>query len=125
MVSERVVLWVKRSLVGVITGAWWLVVGLVISCTTTPGDGLILSPRDGETVRGVVVISVSPPADVVVDRVEFRIKGDLVGVVNAPGPYTYEWDTTTVSNGFYTISVSVYDIDGKTQSETIEVQVAN
>ncbi|NPV37791.1 hypothetical protein BREVNS_2156 [Brevinematales bacterium NS] len=102
-----------------------LVVLGLFSCTATQEERLILSPKDGETLRGVVIISVAPPSTMVVDRVEIRINDSPHAVINAPGPYTSEWDTTTVPNGFYKISVSVYDIEGKFQSETIEVQVAN
>ncbi|MFN4216013.1 MAG: Ig-like domain-containing protein [Brevinematales bacterium] len=101
-----------------------MVLGL-FSCTATQEQGLILSPKNGETLRGVVIISVSPSSTMVVDRVEIRINDSLHKVINSPGPYTSEWDTTIVSNGFYRIAVVVYDIEGRSQSETIEVQVAN
>ncbi|URA10293.1 Ig-like domain-containing protein [Thermospira aquatica] len=100
---------------------------VTLSCTTTIEDGIILSPRDGETVRGVVIISLSPPPGIVVDRVEVFIQNVLFKTINAPGPYTCEWDTTTgeYPNGFYQITASVYDIDGQVTTQTIEVQVAN
>ncbi|MFN3659693.1 MAG: Ig-like domain-containing protein [Brevinematales bacterium] len=102
-----------------------LVVLGLFSCTATQEQSLILSPKDGETLRGVVIISVSPSSAMIVDRVEIRINDSLHRVINSPGPYTSEWDTTVVANGFYRIAVSVYDIEGRVQSETIEVQVAN
>ncbi|MCX7882094.1 MAG: Ig-like domain-containing protein [Brevinematales bacterium] len=104
---------------------WWIVSFFFFSCTAMEEERLILSPRNGETVRGVVIISVSPPATMVVDRVEISINGKRHAVIPSPGPYSSQWDTTSSPNGFYTLSVSVYDIEGKVQSETIEVQVAN
>jgi len=101
--------------------------GLFVGCSVSEEGSLITTPRDGETVKGVVSIVVSPPSTMVVDRVELFVNNTLTATLNGntSQSYTYEWDTTVLQNGVYTIRVRVFDVDGQMKEQAIQVTIAN
>jgi hypothetical protein len=90
----------------------------------------ILSPADGDTVSGTVVISVSASSSTgrsstqSVHGVEFYIDNIHVAT-DTTEPYQYTWDTTLYANGAHTIKVSASNGSGMTQEAEITVMVAN
>lgn len=91
-----------------------LVLGLAASCDLGLSDNhYIKTPYEGEGISAnSVTVYVELPVDLFlnsgVDRVEFFINSNWAHTVQAPGPYQYEWDTSMLTNGRYTISITVY-----------------
>ncbi|MHA1769487.1 MAG: S8 family serine peptidase [Candidatus Thorarchaeota archaeon] len=97
-----------------------------ITVTVSNGGGgnnapvvTITSPDDGATVSGVYQISVSVSDE---DTLTPDIYIDDVYVATA---YTYDWDTTTYSDGSHTIYAEATDSGGLTGSDTNAVTVDN
>ncbi len=81
----------------------------------------ITSPSDGDTVSGIVMITVdaSDKEDGTLTP-SIYIDGNLVANSDM-----YEWDTTTVDDGSHTIYAEAKDSAGATGSDTISVTVSN
>jgi hypothetical protein len=87
--------------------------------------GLIATPYNGQTVRGVQTIVVAPPDNTLVDSIYLYINFQLEKTLTV-SPYQYEWDTTLLTNGWYKISVEVYDQLGSYPlTDVIQVKVDN
>ena len=81
----------------------------------------------GSTVNRTVQLTASASAmgSATVTRVDFLVDGTIVGTATA-APYTFGWDSTTVSDGNHTLTAKV--TDNQTQSATstaITVNVDN
>ncbi|OGY25374.1 MAG: hypothetical protein A2Z11_00775 [Candidatus Woykebacteria bacterium RBG_16_43_9] len=85
----------------------------------------IVSPSAGSTVFGTVSIQANATDNVGVTKVEFYVDGELKETDTSP-PYSYSWDTTTVSNGIYSLLAKAYDAANNIgTSETVSVTVNN
>jgi hypothetical protein len=76
-------------------------------------------------IIGKLTIEVDTEANAGIDRVEYHINGPIREFTETltESPYSYEWDR--FSFGKYTITVTLYDNDGKTATDTIEVYKFN
>jgi len=90
----------------------------------SPPTCTITSPLDGETVSGIVNILVTAIDDEGVDYVKFYVDGGFLGT-DYNSPYEWDWDSTEVSDGDYTISATAYDTAGQTASDLVSVTVEN
>jgi len=85
----------------------------------------ISAPANNATVSGTVSVTASASDIVGVSRVEFYINGSLM-VTDTASPYSFSWDTTTVTKGVYTLITKAYDAAGNVgQSTAVMVTVAN
>jgi hypothetical protein len=85
----------------------------------------VTQPAGGQTVSGTVNITASATDNVGVTRVEFLIDGGMVGN-DTSSPYSYSWDTTTVSNGSHNLRAKAYDAAGNSGvSAPVNVIVGN
>ena len=78
----------------------------------TPPTGALTSPPAGSTVFGNASIQVTAADDQLVDYIEFYIDGDLDGTYDCNGPScsaSYDWNTTTESEGEHVIQVILVD----------------
>ena len=93
---------------------------------TTAPTVSISSHTNGESVNGVVLITVDTEDDVGVIKVEFYINDSLVATDNV-APYNYEWNTENYENNTeHNIKVISYDSsENFTESETIILSVFN
>jgi peptidoglycan/xylan/chitin deacetylase (PgdA/CDA1 family) len=92
---------------------------------TTAPTVTLTSPASNATVTGPVSLSADATDDTAVDHVDFLVDGATVTTL-ASGPYTYSWNSRTVSNGFHTISARAVDISGNAKATTpITVYVSN
>ncbi len=90
---------------------------------TTPPTTSITNPVSGATLSGVVSISASAADNVGVTRVDLLIDGAVKGTATA-SPYTFSWDTSTVS-GNHSLQTVAYDAAGNSSvSATITVSVS-
>jgi len=96
----------------------------VVNDTTAPTVSLT-SPANNATVSGTTTITASASDNVGVSKVEFYRSGVLLSASNV-APFSYGWNTTTVANGSYTLTVKAYDNTGNvTQSTNVLVTVKN
>ncbi|GFO63689.1 Ig-like domain-containing protein [Geomonas paludis] len=85
----------------------------------------LASPVSGTTVSGTVAVTANASDNVGVSKVEFYRNNVLQATV-AASPYSYNWDTTQVANGSYTLTAKAYDAVGNvTTSTSSSVSVAN
>lgn len=86
----------------------------------------LVSPARGATVQGVVPITVKIDSAVRSPYVTFFVDNDFQLLINYP-PYTYNWDSTRVSNGAHSIGVEVLDGEtlNKVKTHSFELDVKN
>jgi hypothetical protein len=100
------------------------------SAPTTPGPGLaILSPNPGQALQGIVPIT----GNIAVEgfqsaEISFTYQDDpretwfLIGELNNPinEGNLLDWDTTTITDGVYTLNLSVTVESGEVLTTTVE-----
>lgn len=74
--------------------------------TEAPTVGIV-SPTDGE-VSGVAPINVNAEDNVGVVRVELFVNGERI-MSDDQAPFAFSWDTTTVTDGTYTLTAKAFD----------------
>jgi len=74
-------------------------------------------------VIGKLTIEVDIEAEAGIDKVEYNIIGPIreFSATVSESPYSYEWDR--LSLGKYTITVTLYDNDGNTATDDVEVLI--
>ena len=83
----------------------------------------ITSPADGSTVAKKVTISANVTGNI--QQVRFLVDGTLLGAPIQP-PYFVTWDSTQVTNGSHTITVTAVDGSGNSVASTeVTVNVNN
>ncbi len=93
---------------------------------TTPPSVSITSPASSATVSGTTSITANASDNVGVAGVEFRVDTVSIGPEDTTSPYSISWNTTSVSNGFHTITAIARDTSGNTvTSANIVVNVSN
>lgn len=93
------------------------------SDTQSPGVNLT-SPTGGGTVKGLVPVGANASDNVGVTKVELRANGTLVAT-DITSPYSFTWDSTSVSDGNATLTAYAYDAAGNYSSSSVAVNVAN
>jgi thermitase len=92
---------------------------------TDPPSVTILSPEDGSTVSGAIMVSVSAADDVALDLVGVTIDGKVLATKSVP-PYDFLWDTAGVVDGEHEVVALASDISGNLgQSAAAVVTVLN
>jgi len=93
---------------------------------TTPPSVTISFPVNGAIVFEVVSITCMSSDNEGVEKVELWVNGVSTGVSDDSEPYSFEWNTTTLDDGSYTIIVRSYDTSGNTtDSDPITLTVDN
>ncbi len=104
--------------------------GLVVPIQDTGGSDAaaptvaIVSPADGSTVEGSIVVHVSASDDVGVTQVTLSIDGTALGVDQA-APYDFTWDSTAIANGSHSLRATAFDASGKQTTIASSVTVNN
>ncbi|MEM4576257.1 MAG: S8 family serine peptidase [Candidatus Nezhaarchaeales archaeon] len=91
---------------------------------TNPPTVKIVKPLNRQVVSKAVDIVVSASDDSGIGRIEIYVNGNLIATINAE-PYTYNWNTRSVKNGWHTITAKVYDIYDNYAETSISVYVYN
>ena len=93
---------------------------------TVPPKITIGTPSSGTTVSGgPVIIGATATDDVAVARVRFLVDGELIDT-DTSEPYSTDWDTTSVPNGFHELIALATDTSGNMSiSDPVIVRVAN
>ena len=93
---------------------------------TTPPTVAITSPANGATVSGTVNVTANATDNVSVASVQFQLDGADVGSLDTASPYTFSWNTATVSNGSHSLRAIAKDGAGNTTtSASVTVTVSN
>ena len=93
---------------------------------TSPPSVTVTSPQNGSTVYEIITITCNSSDNEGVEKVELWVNGVTTGLTDNSEPYSFEWNTTLVDNGNYTITVRSYDTnDNITDSESIVLTVDN
>jgi peptidoglycan/xylan/chitin deacetylase (PgdA/CDA1 family) len=86
----------------------------------------ISSPANNAVVGGSQAISATASDPHGVTRVQFELNGTALGGPMTAAPYTYTWDTTTVTNGSYVLTAVATNHAGLTStSAAVTVNVQN
>jgi hypothetical protein len=87
----------------------------------------ITSPANGAAVSGIVNIAATASDNVGVTRVDFHLDGSTTAAhSDTSSPYSWSWNTTTVSNGPHTLLAKAYDAaNNEGASATVTVTVDN
>jgi hypothetical protein len=100
---------------------FWMIFVPIIRVNAQVGDQVILNPRSGEALQGLINISGSTGgADFVTADLSFTYANDttgtwfLISTVNQPvmNSLLALWDTTQISDGNYVLRFRVYLVDG-------------
>lgn len=92
---------------------------------TSPPAVSMTSPRSGDVVSGVIVVSANASDNGGITSVRFFVDGNLVNE-QFQAPYEFSWDTTTVSNSSHSLTAHARDNAGNvTISSPVTVSVAN
>ena len=90
----------------------------------TPPSVTITSPQNGDTVFETTNISANAWDDKGVNKVQFFINNSLKKT-DQTSPYSYSWNTTSLSNGQYKIKAVATDTKSQTSQHEITVTVKN
>jgi hypothetical protein len=92
---------------------------------TTAPAAFIATPAAGSILGGSAPVSVAASDNVAVARVELYLNTTKLATLTA-APYSFNWNTTQVANGSYTLVAKAYDAAGNgTQSNPVTIQVFN
>ncbi|MHA1584621.1 MAG: Ig-like domain-containing protein, partial [Promethearchaeota archaeon] len=84
----------------------------------------ITAPTDSATVQDTISIQATASDNVGVSKVSYQINGGA-WIDDTTSPYSWSWDSTTVSDGSYTITVRAYDAAGNYADDSVNVNVDN
>jgi len=91
---------------------------------TTPPTVSIASPASGSTVSGTVNVSANATDNVGVTKVEFYVNGALQST-DTSSPYNFSWNTASLVNSSYTLTMKAYDAAGNVGQASSTVNVQN
>jgi len=92
----------------------------------TPPIVSISYPLTNSTVSEMVTINCISSDNEGVDKVELWVNGVSTDISDNTEPYSFDWNTTLVDNGNYTITVRSYDLsENTTDSEPVVLTVDN
>jgi hypothetical protein len=93
---------------------------------TTPPTVSITSPTNGQTVSLMRTITVNASDNIGVDHVDFYRGGTILIGSSGVAPYSFNWNTTTVPNGTYSLTAKAYDVANNSATSTpVSVNVLN
>jgi hypothetical protein len=93
---------------------------------TLPTVSLTAPAASPPALTGTVTLTATAADNVGVVGVQFLLNGSPLGAEDTAAPYSYDWVTTTATNGSYTLSARARDAAGNQQtSATVAVTVSN
>ena len=93
---------------------------------TTPPTVTITFPQNNSSVSEMVSITCISSDNEGVDKVELWVNGVTTEINDDSEPYSFDWNTTTLDDGNYTITIRSYDTsDNTTDSEPVVLTVDN
>ena len=93
---------------------------------TTPPTVTITFPQNNSSVFEIVSITCISSDNEGVEKVELWVNGVTTGLTDNSEPYSFDWNTTLLDNGNYTITIRSYDTnENTTDSEPVVLTVDN
>ena len=93
---------------------------------TTPPTVTITFPQNNSSVSEMVSITCISSDNEGVEKVELWVNGVTTELTDNSEPYSFDWNTTLLDNGNYTITIRSYDTsDNTTDSDPITLTVDN
>jgi hypothetical protein len=97
-----------------------------VTADVTPPTVSLTSPAAGATISGTVTVTASASDDVSVAGVQLRVNGVNTGAEDTSAPYAIAWNSASVANSPYTLTVVARDGAGNvTESADVLVTVSN
>ncbi|HEX8090116.1 MAG TPA: S8 family serine peptidase [Blastocatellia bacterium] len=91
---------------------------------STPPAVSIISPVSGNTVSATAIIDVAASDNVGLSSLALSIDGINRATLTG-GPYTFDWDTASASNGPHVLTATAKDAAGNQSSSSVTVAVDN
>lgn len=86
----------------------------------------VSAPTNGTFVTGTFAVSAAATDDVGISKVEFYRDDNVLLATDTSSPYTFSWNSTTVTQGAHTLYAIAQDTAGsRTTSATIAITVDN
>jgi len=99
---------------------------VTVTVDNVPPAVSISSPADGATVSGTITLTAAASANAGVVGVQYYLDGAALGTQMRSSPYSFSWDTTTVTNASHVLTAVARDAAGNTAtSAAVAVQVSN
>jgi hypothetical protein len=94
---------------------------------TPPGPSISITSPTAGSVSNTTSVSVNVSDSATITGVQYQLNGTNLGPVQTTGPhYTYSWNTTTTTNGPYTLTAILTDnANSPTTSAGVAVTVSN
>lgn len=92
---------------------------------TTPPTVAFTNPLEGATVSGTIALRAEASDNVGVTDFFFAVDGTPFGPPMTTGPYTVEWNSTSVPNGPHTLKATATDAAGNNERQIINIIVNN
>ncbi len=83
----------------------------------------LTKPANNTTISGTVELAADASDDIAVTKVEFKVGGTLVNT-DITDPYSYNWNSTSVSDGSYGISATAHDAAQNNTTSAVTVTVS-
>lgn len=84
----------------------------------------ITSPANSSTVSGTINVQATASDNVGINLVSLSVDGTII-TSSSTSPYSFPWNSATVSNGTHTLTVTAKDAAGNTSSISIQVTASN
>ena len=102
------------------------IVTVTVDNTDNPPSVQITSPANGATVSGTVTTTADATDDRGVGQVEFFVGGASIGTDgDGSNGWSVAWDTSTATDGGYTVTATATDSASQTASDSVSVTVNN
>ncbi|MEW6069036.1 MAG: right-handed parallel beta-helix repeat-containing protein [Candidatus Thermoplasmatota archaeon] len=126
MIKKGLLVVLVIAVVAIVVGAAVYVLMTKPPAVNQPPVVSITYPATGQTVNGTIAItgSASDP-DGTVQKVEVKIDDGSWSDATGTTTWSFEWATTTVSNGWHTISARAYDGIDYSEIKFVNVNVSN
>lgn len=97
-----------------------------VSVDNTAPQVSLSAPANGAFVTGTFAVSAAATDNVAISQVEFYRDNNVLLTTDTTSPYTFNWDSTTVTQGAHTLYAIAQDTSGlRTTSATITITVDN
>jgi hypothetical protein len=90
-----------------------------------PPQVSLAAPADWTLARGTVQVSASPSGGTPPYSLQLSVDGVAAAPPVMSAPFSFNWDTTKLSDGLHTLSVSVTDSDGEVASSPVVHQTVD
>src|SRR5262249_41253854 len=97
---------------------------LTVLVHTPAGPVLSVNLKDNELVGDVLTVTATASSEAGIARVEFSVDDQLRATV-LKRPYEYKWDTVDEEEGRHTLIIAAFDLDGKTATRRIKLEIDN